>query len=167
MLTLRCTQKLLTRMRATPEPSPPEPQSVLGDWYATLVVTRPRHLVLCVSERTFLPVVLPASPTWQITELLPVAIVEILNELRLPADWVQQEWRLMDEVVVAKTRNRSAVAAVRCMAESIRLAARRRHHRSLLDTALWLAETPWKTFNYLNAPEMTRALLVGVSGPEN
>jgi hypothetical protein len=114
-----------------------------------------------------LPVVLPASPIHQITSSLPEAIVEMLQALRLPSDWVNRERLLMNDIAIAKTRNRSAVAALRYMAESIQLAPHRRAQWSLRDTALWLAETPWKTFNYLNAPEMTRALLVGTQGADN
>src|SRR6266849_7469921 len=34
MLTLRCTHKLLTRLKTKPSPTPPASTTKLGDWYA-------------------------------------------------------------------------------------------------------------------------------------
>ena len=59
MVTLRCTQKLLRRLEVTDKPAAPTP--VLGDWYANILFSRPHQLVLCVSERSLLPVVLLAK----------------------------------------------------------------------------------------------------------
>ena len=43
MFTLRCTKKLLTRLRVKPEPRPPASTPKLGDWYAdTLNLGRER-----------------------------------------------------------------------------------------------------------------------------
>ncbi len=69
MFTLRCTRTLLKRLRAQPNASPPPPTTRLGDWYGNLLYTRPQQLVICVSERSLLPVVVPSrgsAPTRQI-----------------------------------------------------------------------------------------------------
>ena len=37
MFVLRCTQKLLDRLNATPDSDPAPADTVLGDWYANLI----------------------------------------------------------------------------------------------------------------------------------
>jgi len=59
MFTIRCTKKLLRRVDDTETPT--ASTTVLGDWYAKVLYSRPHQLVLCVSERSLLPVVLHAK----------------------------------------------------------------------------------------------------------
>ena len=66
MMTLRCTQKLLDRLSLSGNLDTPEtlsPTSMLGDWYATILFTRPSQLVLAVSEKSRLCLLLPARLT--------------------------------------------------------------------------------------------------------
>ena len=60
MFTLRCTKKLLTRLKVKPDLQPPPSTTKLGDWYADTLNLGRERLVLCVSELTLLPVVVPA-----------------------------------------------------------------------------------------------------------
>jgi hypothetical protein len=48
MFTLRCTKKLLDRMRVKPDPLPPPSTTKLGDWYADTLNLGRERLVLCV-----------------------------------------------------------------------------------------------------------------------
>lgn len=59
MFTLCCTKKLLDRIRVKPDPRPPPSTTKLGDWYAATLNLERERLVLCVSELTLLPVVVP------------------------------------------------------------------------------------------------------------
>ena len=61
MVTLRCTRKLLARLRASPEPEDVAPTTKLGDWYANLLYAPGGQAVLFVSERSLLPIVVPAK----------------------------------------------------------------------------------------------------------
>ena len=63
MITLRCTQRLLKRLKANPRTEPDAPSAKLGDWYAQVTALHRRHVVLAVSERTLLPVLLPLAPS--------------------------------------------------------------------------------------------------------
>ena len=56
VLTIRATTRLLKRAKIQPDPAPPASTGKLGDWYGNLLIVRPAQLVLCVSERTLLPV---------------------------------------------------------------------------------------------------------------
>lgn len=52
MVTLRCTQKLLRRLKDLPQAPAAPPTTRLGDWYVNILFIRPCHLLLCVSEHT-------------------------------------------------------------------------------------------------------------------
>jgi hypothetical protein len=52
MFTIRCTAKLLARLRAEPSLYEVPPTTALGDWYATLIHAPRLQVVLFVSERT-------------------------------------------------------------------------------------------------------------------
>jgi hypothetical protein len=60
VFSLRCTARLLERLKLKPQPAVPPPTTRLGDWYANLVHLPGRQVVLALSDRTFLPVVVAA-----------------------------------------------------------------------------------------------------------
>src|SRR5690242_18279354 len=99
-------------MARAPEREPRSSTTRLGDWYATLVFARPSWLVLAVSERTLLPVVIPAKPF----ATLPLRIVEAagaaLAELGIPDDVITAELAEMREVHVAKTASRRVLGSM-------------------------------------------------------
>jgi hypothetical protein len=61
VLTIRCTHKLLERLRAEARREPTCPTNRLRDWYAHLVSTKRGALVICVSERALLPAFVAAT----------------------------------------------------------------------------------------------------------
>jgi hypothetical protein len=80
--TLRCTGKLLARLGPVTEVARDPPTTVLGDWYGTLVYAPGMQLVLLVSERTLLPLVVPAREARTLAERLPVELGRALAESR-------------------------------------------------------------------------------------
>ncbi len=62
MLTIRCTRKLLERLDVEASSVPLHPTNHLGDWYANLLFTGRARLIICISERTLLPVFVEAGP---------------------------------------------------------------------------------------------------------
>jgi hypothetical protein len=60
MLTVRCTTKLLGRLKVSPRALGKASSNRLGDWYATILPVRPAHPILLVNETTRLAAVLPA-----------------------------------------------------------------------------------------------------------
>jgi hypothetical protein len=61
MFTIRCTRKLLKHLHADGLGSAAPPTTILGDWYANLLFTRHLRLVICVSERSLLPIFVAAK----------------------------------------------------------------------------------------------------------
>src|SRR5271170_7699616 len=60
VLTIRGTRKLLKRLGAEAIIDPPLPTNRLGNWYAKLVFVRRMPLIICISERSLLPVIVEA-----------------------------------------------------------------------------------------------------------
>jgi hypothetical protein len=109
MLVLRCTRKLLDRLRLEPATTELPSTTVLGDWYATILITRPAHLVLLVNERSRFPVVLPARELSTLPDRIPEAIADVLSDLGADASVIARERAAMGEISCDTTRSRSRV----------------------------------------------------------
>jgi len=112
MLVLRCTRKLLDRLPAPSAADHAASTTVLGDWYATILMVRPAHLVLLVNETTRLPVVLPARELAALLGRIPGAIAETLSDLGVASEAIEGERAAMRVIQCAPTRNRSVVGAM-------------------------------------------------------
>ena len=66
------------------------PSTKLGDWYAHLLFSRPR-VVLCVSERTLLPVLIPARDARLLVQRLRDVVGQMLVELGIADAAVESE----------------------------------------------------------------------------
>lgn len=112
MLVVRCTAKLLRRLQAEPDLRPANSTTGLGDWYATVLPWRPRHLVMLVNEASRLPVVLPAREISTLGQRIPDAIARVLEDLGIAAKAIDQEYRAMAEITFAKTASRSVLGTM-------------------------------------------------------
>ena len=140
MFTLHCTQKLLDRM-GHPVGTPIPASTRLGNWYATALFWKPQ-MALLVNERTLLPVMMSLAPAATLAQRFPRALKEILQALNLPVEFIDAEIGGMNEVVYAKTANRSVVGM---MNEFTFLAEAFRDRGGLLDPlalSLKLAAVP-------------------------
>lgn len=157
MFTLRCTSRLLTRLRAKPEAAPPAPTTRLGDWYANLLHVGRQQLVLAVSERTLLPVVIPASPGHTLVPRLVEGVAEVLRALAIPRDGVVAELEAMKPAAFAKTANRSVVGILVDFEHL--LGAFIKTHATLRDVSLHLARVPCRPLDPDSFPDtVTRKL---------
>jgi hypothetical protein len=86
MFTLRCTAGLRERLVETEKIASAPPSTRLGDWYAHLLFTRPQ-LVLCVSDRTLLPVLVPARESRLLVPRLREAVAQMLGALGVAEGW--------------------------------------------------------------------------------
>src|ERR671918_493592 len=68
MLVLRCTQKLLVRLKHGGDMPPVESTTRLGDWYGNIVRIGRRQHLLFISERSRLPIVLPITELRRLSE---------------------------------------------------------------------------------------------------
>ncbi len=140
VFTLRATARLLARLKMAPQERPPASTTRLGDWYVNLLGAPSSQFILCVSERTLLPVILPAEDGASLSLRLALALGEVLREIGVSEDMTAAELGQMTEVSVAKTANRRVLGSMSDFAYL--LDAYKQGGRSLLDVSLRLAEAP-------------------------
>jgi prophage antirepressor-like protein len=140
MFTVRCTQKLLRRVESTDEPT--APTTVLGDWYANVLYSRPHQLVLCVSERSLLPVVMYAKEAHTLAGRLAVTAGEVLRRLRVAPTLIEKEQNEMRTFAYSRTQNRKVLGQLNELMFQLSWYLHDRPEKSLLAHSLHLAETP-------------------------
>lgn len=115
MVTLRCTQKLLRRLGASAKNEVSPPTTVLGDWYATLIPSRPHQLVLCFNERSLLSVLVPAAPGKFLGARFSEAALGLIYRLGIRGRPLEAEAQAMSELRFGPTSNRRVLG---CMNEA-------------------------------------------------
>ncbi len=107
MFTLRCTQKLLKRMRLTVEDfrdvTTPEPTTALGDWYANLLIVQRQHLIIFVNERSRLCIVTTAKDMDRLTQRFTTALRQLLEDIHVPEAVIERELRETDRMCYGLT----------------------------------------------------------------
>jgi hypothetical protein len=160
MFTLRCTHKLLRRGLTESPHGEVGPTTLLGDWYANVLVTRPKHLVLCVSERTLLPVIVPAKSAGTLPARLLEALPPVLAALAIPPESARGECGHMREHRVGRTASKRVLGSLN---ELMFLLEHSQHHHpgwSHLEHSLWLAQTPCKLVEHSAPDRATQALFM-------
>ena len=112
MATLRCTAKLLKRLKERPVAAPTPPDNRLGDWYANVLNIGHNRLVLVTSERSLLSVVVPIKDSSKLRERIRERVHRLLYTLGVPPDLAAVEVRGMDRMPFAKTADRSVLASM-------------------------------------------------------
>jgi hypothetical protein len=163
MLTVRCTAKLLRRLRVSPEPSSESSTTQLGEWYATILPIRPAHLILLVNESTRLAAVLPAREIATLAKRIPGAIAEVLCELGVSDDAIAMELWAMAEVRFDRTASRSVLGTMNDYVFLMQWSAARQPPRDLLGLAKDLNHTPAGPLKYERPDDAARRRL-GIAG---
>lgn len=149
---LRCTQKLLDRLNATPDSEPATADTVLGDWYANLIRVDRIQVVLAVSERSLLPIVVPARDGRALVQRLSEALGPMLTAIGVPTADATAERDAVQHWAVGKTANRRVLGSLNDLAFQLQVGLLDFPDRTLLAQSLWLAKTPLKLFDY-GAPD--------------
>jgi len=139
MVTLRCTKKLLRRLRASTPSEARPPTTALGDWYATILHTRPHHVVLCVSERSLLSVVLPAREPDTLTSRFQAAVKEHLLTIGVPPQTVVREIAEMQEIELGPTMSRSVLGSLRELTFAVEFGLKSGRFSTLEELQLYLS----------------------------
>lgn len=162
MLTLRCTKKLLTRLGVKPDLTPPPSTTKLGDWYADVLNMGRERLVLCVSERTLLPVIVPAVGAGRdLDAKLARGLRETLEALNAPKAVIDAEVNELLDVNIAKTASRVVLGSMNDFQFMVRHIRNQSPRASLLELGLELAETPCSPLGYDHPSEAALKALTG------
>ena len=109
---LRCTAKLLKRLKEKPVADPSLSENRLGDWYANVLNIGYNRLVLVTSERSLLSLVVPIKDSDGLRERVRERAHALLFDLGIPPALAAAEVRGMERMPFAKTANRSVLASM-------------------------------------------------------
>lgn len=163
MFILHCTKKAQGRLKVNPEDCLPEATTKLGNWYCNEFTAQRRKYLMFVNERTLLPAVLSLRDVRtreDIMERFRRRLFKSFRLLEFPENQFMPEIRELEEVVFAKTQNRSVLGS---MNEMILHAKVMSYSRDMdLDSPAMfksLARIPLKANGYKYSIELVAELL--------
>lgn len=106
MVTLRCTVDLLKRLGVKATERVSEPTAALGDWYAKPVSTQAGDFIVCMSEVTYLSILVPALLYRDLTSFFPMRLGQLLADLGVSEKQSQRECAHYQKIVFARTQSR-------------------------------------------------------------
>lgn len=158
MMVLRCTQKLLTRLKMTSDLPPAASTTRLGDWYGNILRFGPQQFLIFISEHSRLAVVLPARDAKRLPEILPSAISDLLAQIGIPAEEIEDERGRMSRVSFGRTRDRSLLGTLNDYVMMARYGySQRGVPESPGELMRFLAQTPILPLKGASPIELTRA----------
>lgn len=158
MLVLRCTRKLLARLKQS-DPFPAvESTTRLGDWYGNTLQLDRRQYLLFISEHSRLPIILPVSEATHLATALPDAICQALAVVGVAEADIAGERAHMSELVFGRTRSRSLLGTMADYAfMSACVQQRGSEAESVEDLMRFLAQTPILSLKGARPDDLTRA----------
>ena len=157
MFAVRCTRKLLGRGSPKNLVTPVPPTTILGDWYANIIFTRPEQLIVCVSERTLLPVIVAAKDVKRLPERVATAAETILTAIGVPKEDVEAELAEMHAGYLAPTTNRRVLGSLNDFVFHFEHGAGSVPELNMLERTLRLAKMPCGALAYAFPSEATLA----------
>ena len=161
-MAVRCTRKLLERLRTSPASECETSTTALGDWYADLLCARPEQLVLFVSAESRLPLIVSVREPATLLDRVRITLVDVLERVAVPSAMIRRELSEMTTVQIGRTASRSVLGTMNDF--RYQLGAMRAHgvRRDLVDWSLRLAETPCKPIGYDCPLNVARARLLNI-----
>lgn len=162
MITLRCTSKLVRRFGLPINAADDAvPSNLLGDWYAKPLNVGSYRWVLCLNERSNLPIFVPARKSAFPVDF-PGELRKVLTLLGVPAEVAEPEVERSSHFRFGKPVDRSIIGSLNDMAYHADLELRRRANSVFAAAAL--SEMPCRlsnvvfpgqaVFSLLGVPEM-------------
>ena len=162
MVVLRCTQKLLARLKQAENLPAVESTTRLGDWYGNILQLGRRQHLLFISERSRLPVVIPIREGKQLASVFPAAVCDVLGNVGISAADIADERSRMSEIVFGRTRNRSLLGTLNDFAFMAQVGNARRPEPETPEELLrFLAQTPILPLDGVSPIELTLAVFRG------
>src|SRR2546422_5991889 len=158
MVVLRCTQKLLVRLKQVGELPAVESTTRLGDWYGNILRIGHRQHLLFISERSRLSVVIPIREGKRLAAVFPDAVCEVLGHVGVAAADIADERSRMSEIAFGRTNNRSLLGTLNDFAFMAQQGnANRDEPESPQELVRFLAQTPILPLAGASPIELTHA----------
>lgn len=155
MVTLRCTRKLRERLKQVHVLPISPSTTLLGDWYCNLVYFGRTQVILCVSEKSLLPILIPARDAPSFHTRLTDALTTILTIWGIHQDAIQFELNQMDEYQIAPTVNRSVLGSLNDFERMASFMLDQPIPPSFIDVSIKLAQTPCSPIGYKSPDVVT------------
>jgi len=159
VLTIRCTRKLLERLDVEASAAPRPPTNRLGDWCANLLVTRRAQLIICISERSLLPVFVEAGPRSSFIPRFQAAVKTILGRIGASSGSLNSEAREMAQITIGRTASRRVLGSLNDLSALARFTIADHQAIDLAALAVHLADTPCAPLKYETPKSVSLALL--------
>ncbi len=164
MLVFRCTHRVVKRFKLLIIDNAPTSSGTLGDWYANLLNIGRSRLVLCQSERSLLPVILPARNA-AFPAAFGAALGAMLGELGVRHDLIEREVAAANDIVFSRPRSRKVLGAMNDFACNFEVyLAGAGGNDPALKACLRLAEMSSKPIGFESPNRFTRSLFEVVEG---
>ena len=158
MVVLRCTQKLLVRLKQTGDLPAVESTTRLGDWYGNILRIGRRQHLLFISERSRLPLVLPIIELKRLSAVFPDAVCERLAIVGVITENIADERARMSKIAFGRTRNRRLLGTLNDFAFMAQQGnANRAEPESPEELMQFLSQTPILPLDGASPIELTRA----------
>ena len=157
-MALRCTQKLLSRLKAKPGLDSTVATTLLGHWYANLIYIGRQQLILCVSEKSFLPVLLAAKDLPTMPTRLLNGAAWMLTKIGVPELAMQHELAAMHGFVIGRTQSRQVLGVMNEMVIYISFMMSDEPGRPYEAYMAELADTIYSPIGYKSPAEVAREL---------
>jgi len=162
VVTLRCTQRLLKRLRVKPSTDLPTPSSRLGDWYAAPFAVGHLRLTMCVSEKSLLPAFVRSQSLANLLPEFREAVVAVLRQLGVQEIALQAERQHLANIGIGPTSSRSVLGSMNDFRVLGRSFVEMHGGTDLVALALDLADAPCGPLEYSSPKDVARALLGAV-----
>lgn len=160
MFNLRCTAKLLRRLKCDPGVSATS-RTRLGDWYGNLFYVGRQQYAMFTSERSLLTVVMPARDVDPVAERLGSALRQVLLKMGVDRALIDEEIAHMDGCAVTATANRSVLSSMNDFIVQAKIWLGESRQLSLTELHELQSNTPMKPLEYRCAREVAVELLSG------
>jgi uncharacterized protein DUF6933 len=157
MVVLRCTRKVLVRLKRTEVPAALPSTTRLGDWYGNILRIGRRQHLLFISEHSRLPVVIPIREAKRLEAVFSSAVCDVLAAVGIGAKDIADERSRMSETSFGRTHNRSLLGTLNDFAFMAQQGnANRAEPESPEQLMRFLARTPILPLNGASPIELTR-----------
>jgi len=147
------------KLEEEPLKDPGPSTTALGDWYVNVIYMGRQPLVLAVSERSLLPLLMPARDLDNLPDHLTQTLIEKLQGMGIPETTIRQEISKMDPLIFAKTANRSVLGSMNDFTDQVKFTHHIHEDWSLVGMMDRLGDMPCKPIQYKYPSEIAKALL--------
>ena len=127
--------------------------------YASLVCTRRSPLIICISERSLLPVLVEARGSRSFIARFQEAVRSVLRHIGAASELLDSEAREMGQITIGATASRRVLGSLNDLASLTRFTMAERTTIDLTALAIELANTACSPINYETPRSVSLALL--------